>query len=78
MGVDIPEGVYRADLVEGSGVLNVTDDENGIYMGTYFDEDDDVNGVISQTDIRLYNGAAIEIDSGVILKLTTANAQPMP
>lgn len=78
VGTDIPEGVYRADLVEGSGVLNVTDDENGIYMGTYFDEDDDVNGVISQTDIRLYNGAAIEIDSGVILKLTTANAQPMP
>ena len=59
VGVHIPEGVYRAELVEGTGGIGEYDQ------------------VTEEEDIRLYNGADLSIDSGVILRFTTENAQPL-
>ncbi len=77
VGVHIPEGVYRAELEEGSGALSISDEENGIYYSVYFDPDEGYGWVTEEDDIRLYNGAELKIDSGVILKLSAENAQPL-
>lgn len=77
VGVHIPEGIYNADLMAGNGSLNVSDYENSIYDYTYFDTDEEYGGVVSQGDIRLYNGASVKVDSNVLIHLTTSNAQPL-
>lgn len=75
-GVHIPEGVYRAELVAGNGEISVRDETNSIYMHIYFGEDEEYGEVTAQDDIRLYNGAELEISGGLIVRLITENAQP--
>lgn len=77
VGVHIPEGRYDADLLAGNGSINISDYENSIYDYTYFDTDEDYGGVTLQSDIRLYNGALVKVDSNVLIHLTTSNAQPL-
>lgn len=75
-GVHIPEGVYRAELVEGAGTVNITDKENSIYETVYFGADEEYGQTASLDNIRLYNDSDLKIESGVIVKFTTENAQP--
>ena len=77
VGVHIPEGVYRAELVEGTGGIGIDDEENSIYHYVTFGTESEYDQVTEEEDIRLYNGADLSIDSGVILRFTTENAQPL-
>lgn len=76
-GVHIPEGIYRAELTEGSGAMQIRDDENSIFYSVYFGTDEEYDEVTENNDIRLYNGSELEVDSSVILRFTTDNAQPL-
>lgn len=75
VGVHLPEGTYRAELVEGSGGIDVEDDENGIYLWENFGTDPDYDEVTEMDDIRLFQGARVEINRDMTLKLTTENGQ---
>ncbi len=77
VGVHIPEGIYTAELKEGTGSFHITDEENMIYDYIWFGDDEEYNEVHYQEDIRLYNGAWVSIDDTVFLTLTTDNAQPL-
>lgn len=77
VGIHIPEGIYQVELEEGSGGLNIEDSENLIYHSVMFGTDSEYDETAFQNDIRLYNGANLSVDSGVILKFTTENAQPL-
>lgn len=77
VGVHIPEGVYRAELVEGSGAAEIRDDANIIFHSVYFGTDEEYDEVTECEDIRLYNGAELEVGSSIILRLMTDNAQPL-
>lgn len=76
-GVHLPEGVYRVKLLEGLGSMSISDSENSIYDYTYFGTDEEYSEVTEKDDIRLYNGAELQIDQGVLLQLSTENAQPL-
>lgn len=77
VGVHIPEGIYRAELVAGAGGIQISDEENGIYHYVIFGTEPEYDQVAEEGDIRLYNGASLNIDGGVILRFTTENAQPL-
>ena len=77
VGVHIPEGIYRAELAEGTGSLQIRDTENAIFYSVYFGTEEEYDEVTQTDDIRLYNGAELEIDSNVIVRLSTDNAQPL-
>lgn len=76
-GIHIPEGIYRAELLEGTGSIHISDNENSIYDYTYFGTDEEYDEVTAMDDIRLYNGAQLTVDSGVLIRLSTDNAQPL-
>ena len=76
IGVHVPEGIYRAELSEGTGSIQIKDEENGIYHYVTFGTDTEYDQVTEEEDIRLYNGADLLVDSGVILRVVTENAQP--
>lgn len=75
VGVHLPEGTYKAELVEGSGGIDVEDNANGIYLWENFGTDPDYDEVTEMDDLRLFQGARVEINRGVTLKLTTENGQ---
>lgn len=77
VGVHIPEGIYRVELSEGLGGLQIEDEENGIYHYVTFGTDEEYDQVTKDDDVRLYNGADLLVDSGVILRFVTENAQPL-
>lgn len=77
VGVHIPEGVYRAEVVEGGGSVGITDDENLIYDSVYLGEEEEYGQVPDADDLRFYNGAELQVGDGVIVKLSTENAQPL-
>lgn len=77
VGVHVPEGVYRAEVVEGAGSVAITDEENYIYDSVFLGTEEEYGQSPEEEDIRLYNGADLQIDSGVIVKLSTENAQPL-
>ena len=75
IGVHLPEGVYTAKLSEGSGSFNLDDFENGIYLWQAFGTEEEYDEVEMLEDIRLYTGARITVDDGVVLQMVTKNAQ---
>lgn len=75
IGVHLPEGTYTAKLLEGNGSLNVDDFENGIYLWQAFGTDEEYDEVETMEDIRLYTGARVTVDDGVILQMFTENGQ---
>lgn len=77
VGVHIPAGVYTAELVDGSGILSGEHTEYLLYDSVYFGLEPDYDQVTIREDLRLYNGERVDIDSGLIVRLTTANAQPL-
>lgn len=76
-GIHIPEGIYHAELLEGAGSINISDSENSIYKSVYFNADEEYGQVTGEDDIRLYNGSELHVDSGVLIHLSTDNAQPL-
>lgn len=76
-GIHIPEGIYRAELLAGAGSIYISDAENSIYDSTYFGTDEEYDEVTAMDDIRLYNGAGLHVDSGMLIRLSTENAQPL-
>ncbi len=75
VGVHLPEGVYTATLLEGSGSLNVDDFENAIYLWQSFGTDEEYDEVGQMEDIRLYTGALVTVDNNVLLQMSTENGQ---
>ncbi len=77
VGVHIPEGVYTAELVAGNGTLSADHEDYSIYEYVYFGSDPEYDEVTVKEDLRLYNGELVQIDSNLIVHLTTSNAQPL-
>lgn len=77
VGVHIPEGSYRLELLEGMGGVSVTDPVNSIYTYEFFteegDEYDDELTVLD--DVRLYSGALVKVDSYVKMNFYTETGQ---
>lgn len=77
IGAQIPEGTYSIELAAGSGSISLDDSENIIYEFLSFGHDEDYDEITSIDDFRLYNGAELTVNSGVLLKFTSSNAQPL-
>ena len=77
VGVHLPEGIYRLEAEAGDGAVNVTDEVNSIYHSAYMGTDPEAGQVTETDGLRLYNGAELDIASGIILRLSTDNAQPL-
>lgn len=75
VGVHLPEGAYTAELKEGVGIFSVDDYENGIYLWQAFGADEEYDEVEILEDIRLYTGARVRVDNGVVLHMAAENAQ---
>lgn len=75
VGVHLPEGNYSASLVQGTGYINVTDDENGIYLYQSFGYEEDYDEVTEMDDIRLFDGAIVNFSGDGILSLHSDTAQ---
>lgn len=75
VGVHIPEGKYTLEIIEGSYMNSyIQDYENGIYMSPSFGEDS-YDGYLTLEDVRLYEGALVEINGAGTLNITSENAQ---
>lgn len=75
VGVHLPEGNYSASLTQGTGYMNVTDDENGIYLYQSFGYEEEYDEVTEMDDIRLFDGAIVDFSGDGILSLHTDTAQ---
>lgn len=71
VGVHIPEGVYQAETNDDFDVVSVNDDVENIYLYEYEEKE----GGNYLDDLRLYQGAEVEIDATTPVVLTTSNAQ---
>ena len=72
VGVLIPEGKYTVTSEDDYDTIQVDDEENGIYLYEYRGQEDN-----NLDDIRLYDGALVEIESKTKMTLTTENAQEL-
>lgn len=70
VGVHIPEGIYTCSTDGDYASISVEDDENSIWLYEWIDESQP-----EVIDIRLYNGAIVEISGDTWMKMTTSNAQ---
>ena len=75
VGSQIPEGTYTIRLKEGSGYVNVDDAENTIYLWQDFGTDTEYDELLEWQDVRLYEGAIVEISDTVTLEFSSENAQ---
>ena len=60
-GIHLPEGVYRAELLAGSGSVSISDRENSIYIHNYFGTEEEYDEIAEMDDLRLYNGADLDV-----------------
>lgn len=77
VGVHIPEGVYKAEVLAGFGFVTASHDEFGIYESTYFGTETESGQVEEKEDLHLYNGENVKVNTQVLVRLTTQNAQPL-
>lgn len=75
VGTHLPEGKYTVSLSDGSGTLNVEDNENGIYLYEWFDDEPGYDNVTEMDDVRLFQGAKVFVNSGMTLLFETENGQ---
>lgn len=75
VGTHIPEGAYTVELMDGTGSMNISDDENGIYLYEYFGYEEEYEEITYKDDVRLYDGAVVSITPGVRLNFQTENGQ---
>lgn len=74
VGVHIPEGRYCVELMEGEvGYVSITDWENAIHHFIHLGEYE--GAVIRQEDVRLYEGAVVEVSLDVSVEFCSENAQ---
>ncbi len=75
VGVHIPEGCYTLEIIEGTYMSSyIQDFDNGIYLSPGFGEDS-YDGYLTLEDVRLYEGALVEINGSGALNFTSENAQ---
>lgn len=73
VGTHIPEGTYRAEVVQGNyGMVEIQDLENGIYLYENIGFDDEQMIV---DDLRLYQNGFFTVSTGVIVEITAENVQ---
>lgn len=77
VGTHIPEGNYTITFVDGSyGNAVIDDEENDIYMSHFFGENaDEISSFTELSDVRLYEGAYVEISGDGLLLFESDNAQ---
>lgn len=75
VGSQIPEGAYTIRLKEGSGYVNVDDTENTIYLWQDFGTDTKYDELLEWQDVRLYEGAIVEISDNMTVEFVSENAQ---
>lgn len=73
VGVDLPEGVYQASVVDRIASIELEDESNQIYFFSWLSEDNDSESPYMQ-DVRLYQGATLRIETGTVL-FASSNAQ---
>lgn len=71
VGVHIPEGLYQAETADDFDVVSVHDYDGDIYLYEYKGKE----GGNYLDDLRLYQGAEVEIDTESPVTLSTDNAQ---
>ena len=74
-GLHLPEGKYKVYLEEGSGTISVHDYENYIYLWESMGTNEDYEEVEEWDDVRIYQGARVEVNGDVRLRLETDTAQ---
>ncbi len=74
-GVNLPEGRYEIYLEEGQGDAYIDDYENSIYMWQYFGDDETAGETKEWNDVRLYEGAVLEVSGNTRLLAVTENGQ---
>ncbi len=77
IGVHIPEGTYRIELWGGSGSVMLDDYDNIIFEYDSFGGEEEYGEVMEKDDVRMYNGAQLTVDGGVVIRILTSNAQPL-
>ena len=79
VGVHLPEGNYTASMNEEDGYINVSDDENGIYLYQAFGYEEEYDEVTEMNDIRLFEGAILNVsgDGSFSFHTDTAQTQDM-
>lgn len=72
VGVHIPEGTYTVSIADGEGWISILDRENSIsFYESFYDK-----GVGSSIeDIRLYQGACVQVGDHISLEFSSNNAQ---
>lgn len=75
VGKHIPEGTYQVTITELSGWFDLDDRANSIYISqSLYKEDDGSDSDIAE-DIRLYEGAQLQIHSAFGMEFKSENAQ---
>ena len=70
-GYNLPEGNYHVESYNDSGILELKDNINSIYITTDLYDD------IYVEDLRIYNNSVLRINDGMKVTLATENAQPL-
>ena len=70
VGIHIPEGIYKCTANGGYASFDVQDEENSIWLYEWVDEKQP-----EYVDLRLYEGAILEIMGDTPLELSTSNSQ---
>lgn len=74
-GVHLPEGRYTVSLVSGVGSMSVDDWDNGIYLWESFGGNAEQDEITEMEDVRLYQGAKLEITESAVLLFRSENGQ---
>ncbi|GAA0255293.1 hypothetical protein GCM10008922_14220 [Faecalicatena contorta] len=74
-GIHVPEGRYDIYLEEGQGEACVDDYENSIYLWQFFGDEESNGDLKEWNDVRIYEGAVLEVSGDVRLLIVTENGQ---
>lgn len=75
VGSQIPEGTYTIRLKEGNGYVNIDDVENSIYLWQDFGTNTEYDEILVWQDVRLYEGAIVQVSDNMQLEFESENAQ---
>lgn len=74
-GFSLPEGNYTVFLEEGSGTVIVNDEENLIHIWQSMGTEEEFGEVDQWEDVRVYQGAEIEVTGDVRVRFETDSGQ---
>lgn len=75
IGLHLPEGNYHVFQVEGSGDVSVKNYENYIHLWQPIGTEEEYDELVEWIDVRLYQGAILEVNGNLRVRLTTNCAQ---